>query len=140
MIKPCLSNFGENDFFFVLFCFFFSFFVTSNSDFVLTKFCMSVCKDVLLTEPCNLHDLYSRIDSNECFYVLLNISLFWNTRFNHLCSNNILLPRPTVSKCAIWSYKAPTKRWPGYKHVHVQQARSHWCRWHRKMYKESGGT
>ena len=45
MIKPCISNLGENDFF--------SFFVASKSDFVLTKFCMSMCKDVLLTKPCS---------------------------------------------------------------------------------------
>ena len=58
--------------------FFFFFFVASKSDFVQTKLCMSICKDVLLTEPCNLHDLClaSCIDSNksfmlyECFNVL----------------------------------------------------------------------
>ena len=35
-------------------------------------------------EPCYLHDLYSCIDSSECFYALLNILLFWDTRFYHL--------------------------------------------------------
>ena len=39
----------------LLFCIFF--FVVCYVDFVLTKFCMSICKDVLLMEPCNLHDL-----------------------------------------------------------------------------------
>ena len=34
MIKPCMSNFGENDFF--------------SRDFVLTKFRMSICKNILL--------------------------------------------------------------------------------------------
>ena len=47
MIKPCISNFGENDFDI-------SFFLAGKSDFVLIKFCMSICKDVLLTKPCNL--------------------------------------------------------------------------------------
>ena len=52
------------------------FFVASKSDFVQTKFCMSVYKDILLTEPCNSHDLYICMDRNECFYALLNISFF----------------------------------------------------------------
>ena len=58
------------------------FLVTNKSDFVLTKFCMSICKDVLLMEPFNLHDLYSYTDSN----VLCSpeLSLFWDTRFYHL--------------------------------------------------------
>ena len=38
----------------LLFCIFLS---PVKLDFVLTKFCMSICKDVLLMEPCNLHDL-----------------------------------------------------------------------------------
>ena len=29
----------------------------SKSDFVLTKLCISIIQDVLLTESCNLHDL-----------------------------------------------------------------------------------
>ena len=62
---------------------FFFFFIASKSD-ILTKFCISICKDVLLTEPCNLHDLYSCTDSNKHFYTLLNISLFWDTKFYHL--------------------------------------------------------
>ena len=37
MIKSCISNLGENDFIF-------SFFVASKLDFVLMKFCMSICK------------------------------------------------------------------------------------------------
>ena len=52
MTKPCISNFGVNDFLH------FFFLVSSESDFVLTKVCMSIFKDVILTEPCNLHDLY----------------------------------------------------------------------------------
>ena len=44
MTKPCLSTFGENDFF--------HYFVASKMDVVLTKLYMSICKDVLLTEPC----------------------------------------------------------------------------------------
>ena len=31
-----------------------SFFVASKSEFVLTKYCKSICKDVVLTESCNL--------------------------------------------------------------------------------------
>ena len=49
--------------------------VASKSDFVPTKFCLSICKDVLLTEPRNLYDLNSCTDSNECFYGLLNVYL-----------------------------------------------------------------
>ena len=44
MIKPCIL---------VTTFFSFFFFVTSKSDFVPPKFCMSICKDVLLTEPYN---------------------------------------------------------------------------------------
>ena len=40
--------------------------------------------------PCNLHELLSCIDSNECFYALLNISLFWDTRFYHLSDDMII--------------------------------------------------
>ena len=68
MIEPGISNYGEN--------YFFHFFVTSNSDFVLTKFCMSICKDVLLMKLCNLHDLYSCIDSNECFMLSWTFHFF----------------------------------------------------------------
>ena len=84
MIKPCISNFGENYlfhfhflflFFNFLFIYLFIFFFANKSDFVLTKFCVSICRDVLRSEPFNLHDLYSCIDSNECFYALLSISL-----------------------------------------------------------------
>ena len=32
-------------------------FVASESDFLVTKLCMLISKDVLLTEPCNLHEL-----------------------------------------------------------------------------------
>ena len=32
-------------------------FFSSMSHSVLIKFSMSICKDVLLTDPCNLHDL-----------------------------------------------------------------------------------
>ena len=67
MIKPRISNFGENDFF--------HFLDVSKSDFVLTNFYF-FCKDVRTTEPCNLHDLYSCIDNNERFHTLLNVSLF----------------------------------------------------------------
>ena len=63
MIKPCT--------------FFIHFSVASKSDFVLTKFCMSICKDVLLAEPCNLHDLYSCIDSNEWFLCSPEHFTFW---------------------------------------------------------------
>ena len=43
MTKPFISNFGENHFFFV----------SSKSHLALQKFCMSICRVVLLTEPCN---------------------------------------------------------------------------------------
>ena len=49
--KLCISIFGENNFFFPIF------FFTIKSDFVLTKCCMSICKDVQVTELCNLLDL-----------------------------------------------------------------------------------
>ena len=42
---------------------------------------MSICKDCLLTEPCKLHTcMYSCIDSNECFYAVLNIPFFFKNR------------------------------------------------------------
>ena len=51
----------------LLFFFFILFFVVSKSDFVLTKCRISICKDVKLTEHCNLRDLaLSCIASNEC--------------------------------------------------------------------------
>ena len=68
---------------FGFFCFVL-FFVANKSDFVLPKICMLICKDIP-TESYSLHDLWPCIiDSNECFYALLNISVFWDTRFCHL--------------------------------------------------------
>ena len=67
---------------------FMKYFVASiKSDFVLTKYFAKMIH-VLLTEPCNLHDLYSCIDSNKCFHTLLNISLFLDTGFYQLSNNN----------------------------------------------------
>ena len=43
VINPCISIW-----------FFSIIFVAGKSDFVLTEFCMAICKDVWLTEPCNL--------------------------------------------------------------------------------------
>ena len=108
MINPCIWNVGENDFFFF-------FLVSGKSDFVLTKFCMSICTDVLLTEPsCNLHDLYTCIDSDECFYALLIISLFWDIRFYHLSDDmwyNVEMYMPGVHVdsffCYIWLLNKP---------------------------------
>ena len=56
IIIPCISKFGENNSFFPFFFFFFFFVVMSRSDFVLTKFCMSVCKDVVTFITC-IHTL-----------------------------------------------------------------------------------
>ena len=64
MIDTCISSFGKNYFFVI-------FFVANKSDFVLTKFCMSICKDVQFTEPFNLHDLellsidFSKVSMSE---------------------------------------------------------------------------
>ena len=57
----------------------------SKLDFVLiTKFCKSICKDDLLTEPCNLHDLYSCIDSINVLMHSWTFHIFWDTGFYHL--------------------------------------------------------
>ena len=102
-----------------IFFFFFSFFVTNKSDFVLTKFGMSICRDILLTEPCNLHDLYSCTDSNERFHALLNISLFWDLRFYHL-SDNISVWVLACTVCGItFSHKFLPKRPVKYIHVNA---------------------
>ena len=77
MIKPSISDFGENDF---------SNFLLPVSqilyweDFVLRKLCASFCNNDL-TGPCNLLDLHSCINRSQCFYELLNISLCWNIKF-----------------------------------------------------------
>ena len=83
MIKPRISNLGVNDFF-----------VASKSLVVLTTFCMSICKDVLLTERCNLHGQYSCIDSNECLMLSWTFH-FFETRGSIisatiLCCNAVL--------------------------------------------------
>ena len=55
------------------------------------------------TESCNLHDLYSCIDSRECFYALLNISLFWDTKFYHLSDDiGVLFCHFHFFLCPLW--------------------------------------
>ena len=55
--------------------------------------------------PCNIHELYFYIYSNECYDALLNISLFWDMWFYHL-SNDILYIRgwsmPTLHLSGSW--------------------------------------
>ena len=52
------SNFGENNFFLVA------------CDFAPTKFCMSICKDVLLTEPCYWRQQWVFVMTNWICHVL----------------------------------------------------------------------
>ena len=81
------------------------FFFDGKSDFVLSEFCMSIGKDVWVTEPnCNLHDLYILHWQQWIFYAaVLNISLFFNFFFffkiqdiYHLSDDMMLWWKPQV--------------------------------------------
>ena len=67
LTKPCISNFGEKNFFSI-------FFVTSKADFVLAKFCLPICKDVVVMEP--YMSFILALTAMNVFSVHHNISLF----------------------------------------------------------------
>ena len=91
-IKPRISNFSENDFYI---------FVASKLDFVLTKFCISICIDVSIAVntsewQCSVRHVCISICidvslTERCHSLvltamnaLLNISLFLNTKLYYL--------------------------------------------------------
>ena len=74
--------------------------------FVLTKCRISICKDVKLTEHCNLRDLaLSCIASNECLYApwTFHFFFFLDTTFHHLSDNQFAFFLWQIEACK-WSH------------------------------------